>query len=176
MRKVIFKLFVVASIVASSTFINAQNVNSDLIRVFRWLNTVDNNYVTLADGEIQEGQLLQWKYKEKTFLFYAYKTPGPDRVAVYRWINPVTKDQISVAEDEFTDSDMQQKGYTLKSLQFYAPIRRAENHIPVYNWYKPKSKDWITIPEYGDTDKFWDKGYKRKTFQYYGVMRNEYEQ
>lgn len=175
MRKILTTIFAFASIFAINQSANAQEVNNDLIRVFRWMNTVDNNYVTLADGEIQEGQLLQWKYKEKTFLFYAYKTPGPDRVAVYRWTNPVTKDQASIAEDEFSDSDMQQKGYTLKVLQFYAPIRRAQNHIAVYDWYRSKTKDWITIPEFGDTDKYWDKGYKQKKFQYYGVMRNEYE-
>jgi hypothetical protein len=70
---------------------------------------------------------------------------------------------------------MQQKGYTLKSLQFYAPIRRAENHIAVYRWYKSRTKDWVTIPEFTDTDKYWEKGHKMKTFQFYGVMRNEYE-
>jgi hypothetical protein len=61
-------------------------------------------------------------------------------------------------------------------LQFYAPIRRAENHVAVYRWYRTKTKDWVTFQEYGDTDKLWDKGYKMKTFQYYGIMRNEYEQ
>jgi hypothetical protein len=152
---------------------NAQEVTEDLVRVYRWFSTVDNNLVTLADGEIQEGQLLQWKYKDKTFLFYAYKTPGADRVAVYRWTNPVTKDQVSIAEDEATDADMQQKGYTLKSLQYYAPIRRSANHIPVYRWIK--GNDWVTFPEYGDSDKYWKKGFKIKTFQYYGVVRNEYE-
>ncbi|MBK7690905.1 MAG: hypothetical protein IPJ31_07240 [Bacteroidetes bacterium] len=175
MKKTLFTMIAFTVLISFQQIANAQEVNTDLVRVFRWMNTVDNNFVTLADGEIQEGQLLQWKYKEKTFLFYAYRTPGPDRVAVYRWTNPVTKDQASIAEDEFSDSDMQQKGYTLKALQYYAPIRRAQNHIPVYNWYKSKSKDWVTIPEFGDTDKYWDKGYKQKKFQYYGVMRNEYE-
>jgi hypothetical protein len=175
MKKTLSTIIAIIALISFQQIANAQEVNSDLVRVFRWLNTVDNNFVTLADGEIQEGQLLQWKYKEKTFLFYAYKTPGPDRVAVYRWTNPVTKDQASIAEDEFSDSDMQQKGYTLKALQFYAPIRRAQNHIPVYNWYRSKTKDWVTVPEFGDTDKYWDKGYKQKKFQYYGVMRNEYE-
>jgi hypothetical protein len=175
MRKVLYSIIALLALVSVGQSASAQYDNQELIRVYRWLNTVDNNYVTLAEGEIQEGQLLQWKYKEKTLLFYAYKTPGADRVAVYRWTNPVTKDQTSVAEDEATDSDMQQKGYTLKSLQFYAPVRRAENHIAIYRWYKSKSKDWVTIPEFTDTDKYWDKGYKMKTFQYYGVMRNEYE-
>jgi hypothetical protein len=175
MKKNLVSLFAMFSIVCFSLQSKAQTVDGSMVRVYRWLNTVDNNFVTLAEGEIQEGQLLQWKYKEKTLLFYAFREPGPDRVAVYRWTNPVTKDQASIAEDEYADSDMMQKGYTLKSLQFYAPIRRSQNHIAVYNWYKTKSKDWVTIPEFGDTDKMWDKGYRQKKFQYYGILRNEYE-
>jgi hypothetical protein len=174
MKKVFMTLAAIASFGIANTA-NAQEVNNELIRVNRWFSAVDNNFITLAEGEIQEGQLLQWKYKDKTFLFYAYKTPGADRVAVYRWTNPVTKDQVSIAEDETKDSDMMQKGYTLKSLQFYAPIRRSDNHIAIYRWYKESTKDWITFPEYGDTDKYWKKQWKLKTFQYYGVLRNEYE-
>ncbi len=173
MRKAFYSILALLALVSVGSKAFAQD--QDIIRVYRWLNTVDNNYITLADGEIQEGQLLQWKYKEKTFLFYAYKTPGPDRVAIYRWTNPVTKDQCSIAEDEFTDNDMQQKGYTLKSLQYFAPIRRADNHVAVYNWYRTKTKDWVTVPEFGDTDKYFEKGYRKKSFQYYGIMRSEYE-
>ncbi|MFM2387875.1 MAG: hypothetical protein RL660_2632 [Bacteroidota bacterium] len=172
MRKFLSALALMTVLVGSTSAF-AQEVNNDLVRVYRWYSAVDKNFVTLADGEIQEGQLLQWKYNSKTFMFYAYRTPGPDRVAVYRWTNQVTKDQVSIAEDEVKDSDMMQKGYTLKSLQFYAPIRRSENHIPVYRWIK--GEDWVTFPEYGDTDKYIKKGYKLKTFQYYGVIRNEYE-
>lgn len=175
MRKIFFGLVLMMGMISINQVSFAQSENEDLVRIYRWLNVIDNNYVTLADGEIQEGQLLQWKYKDKTLLFYAYRTPGPDRVAVYRWTNPLTKDQVSVAEDEYSDADMQQKGYTSKSLQFYAPIRRDKNHIAVYNWYKARTKDWMTIPEFGDTDKYLDKGWKMKTFQYYGIIRNEYE-
>lgn len=175
MKKILVSVLACIALVINVNQSQAQTGDNDMVRVYRWFNTVDNNFVTLAEGEIQEGQLLQWKYKEKTLMFYAFRTPGPDRVAVYRWTNPVTKDQASIAEDEYTDSDMMQKGYTLKSLQFYAPIRRAQNHIAIYNWYKVKSKDWVTIPEFGDTDKFWEKGYRQKKFQYYGVLRNEYE-
>jgi hypothetical protein len=175
MRKNLVSLFTLIAIMMVGFSANAQDADGSMVRVYRWFNTVDNNFVTLAEGEIQEGQLLQWKYKDKTLLFYAYRSPGPDRVAVYRWTNPVTKDQASIAEDEYSDSDMMQKGYTLKVLQFYAPVRRAQNHIAIYNWYITKSKDWVTIPEFGDTDKYWSKGYTQKKFQYYGILRNEYE-
>ncbi|MBK7764059.1 MAG: hypothetical protein IPI46_12055 [Bacteroidetes bacterium] len=175
MRKSIFVFVALFQVLVFANNAKAQQANEDLVSVYRWLNVQDNNYVTLANGEIQEGQLLQWKYKDKTFLFYAYKTPGPDRVAVYRWENPLTKDFASIAEDEMTDSDMQQKGYTGKKLQFYAPIRREGNHVPVYRWYKAKSKDWVTIPEVGNTDSYIDRGYKMKTFQFYGIIRSEYQ-
>ena len=171
MKKGIFSLVVLASLfLMNGKEAFAQN-RADMVKVYRWYSSVDRNYVTLAEGEIQEGQLLQWKYKDKTLLFFAYKTPGPNRVSVYRWTNPVTKDQVSVAGDFIDDSDMMQQGYTLKTLQFYAPIRRADNHIAVYNWYKVKAKDWVTVPEAGDTDKYIKKGWRYKTFQYYGVMR-----
>jgi len=176
MKRVILSLLLATVVsLGFSTQASAQ-FDDDIVRVYRWYNSIDRNYVTLAEGEIQEGQLLQWKYKEKTALFYAYKTPGPDRVAVYRWTNPVTKDQVSVAEDEMPDSDMMQQGYTLKSLQFYAPIRRSSNHIPIYRWYKSKTKDWISVPEFGDTDKYIKRGYRTKTFGYYGVIRNDLRQ
>ncbi len=172
MKKGIFSLVILACFVLMHSNVMAQ-FDNDMVRVYRWYSSVDKNYVTLAEGEIQEGQLLQWKYKDKTMLFYGYKTPGPDRVAVYRWTNPVTKDQVSVAEDFMRDAEMMQQGYTLKSLQFYAPIRRNDNHIAVYNWYKVKAKDWVTVPEFGDTDKYIKKGWRQKTFQFYGVLRNE---
>jgi hypothetical protein len=175
MRKLIIGVVAFFSLLISGNVVMAQYANEDLVAVYRWLNQQDNNYVTLANGEIQEGQLLQWKYKDKTFLFYAYRTPGQDRVAVYRWENPLTKDFVSIAEDEMSDSDMQLKGYTGKRLQFYAPIRRDQNHVAVYRWYKAKSKDWVTIPEVGDTDKYIDRGYKMKSFQFYGIIRSEYQ-
>ncbi len=174
MKKVLATLLCLTVYMMNSS-VFAQVVNDDLVRVFKWYNSRDGESVVLAEGEIQEGQLLQWLYKDKQFVFYAYKTPGVDRVAVYRWTNPTTKDQVSIAEDEAKDSDMMQRGYTLKSLQFYAPIRRGENHIPVYRWYKKSSKDWVIFTENAESDKYWKKGFTQKTFQYYGVMRNEYE-
>lgn len=173
MKKGIFGLVVLASLFFMTGKEAFAQYDDDMVKVYRWYSSVDRNYVTLAEGEIQEGQLLQWKYKDKTLLFFAYKTPGPNRVAVYRWTNPVTKDQVSVAGDFVPDADMMQQGYTLKTLQFYAPIRRHENHVAVYNWLKVKAKDWVTVPEFGDTDKYIKKGWRQKTFQYYGVMRDD---
>ncbi|MFT4060965.1 MAG: hypothetical protein QM642_01260 [Edaphocola sp.] len=171
------KKFLFVSAVVAGMFLGngtaAQAQGSDeMVPVYRWFNQVDRNYVTLAEGEYQEGQLLNWKYDKKTLIFYAFREPGPNRIAVYRWFNPTTKDLVSVSEDEFTDDDMIKMGYKEKTLQFYAPIRRGENRVAVYRWYIPKSRDWVTIAEEGDTDAYYKKGYRRKTFQYYGVRRS----
>src|SRR6185369_472723 len=106
--------------------------NSELVRVFRWFNAVDKNYVTVAEGEFQEGQMLNWGWRDKTLLFFAYRPPGPDRVGVNRWFHPVTKDFISIAEDEFSDDAMITSGYKDKVPQFYALTRRGPNTIAIY--------------------------------------------
>src|ERR1700743_2085999 len=80
--------------------------SEELVGVWRWYNPEDNEYVTVAEGEYQDGQMLNWKWKDKTPLFTAYRTPGPGRVAVNSWWNPVTKDHASIAEDEYTDDQM----------------------------------------------------------------------
>lgn len=171
------KLFLMSALVGGILFgqtVKAQE-SDNLVAVYKWYNSVDRNYVTYAEGEYQEAQLLNWKYKEKTLLFYAYRHPGPNRVAVYRWENPVTKDILSVAEDEFSDDQMLKMGYKNKNLQFYAPIRRGDNRVAVYRWYIPKGKDWLSIPEEGNTDNYYKKGYRRKTFQFYGIKRTDDE-
>jgi hypothetical protein len=170
------KLLFVSAIVAGMFLGNntsAQAQESDeMVPVYRWFSQVDRNYVTVAEGEYQEGQLLNWKYNNKTLLFYAYREPGPNRIAVYRWFNPTTKDIVSVAEDEFTDDQMLKMGYKEKRIQFYAPIRRGENRVAVYRWYIPKTRDWVTVPEEGDTDAYFKKGYRKKYLQYYGIKRS----
>ncbi len=143
--------------------------SSELVTVNRWYNRIDNNFVTVADNEFQEGQIMSWGWKDKTPMFTAYTSPGEDRVAVYSWMNPVTKDQASIAEDEYTDDQMRKMGYTGKKLQFYAPVRRGPNTVAVYRW--SKGKDWITVAEEGDTDAYLKKSYRHKTFQYYGISR-----
>lgn len=145
--------------------------SEDMVAVYRWFNPIARDYVTIADGEYQEGQLLNWKYKDKTLMFYAFRTPGPNRVAVYRWANPVTGDVVSVAEDEFSDDALLKMGYADKTLQFYAPTRREANRVPVYRWKIDKTNDWVTIPEEGNTDLYFKKGYGKKVFQFYGIKR-----
>ncbi|HRP88908.1 MAG TPA: hypothetical protein PKX92_02600 [Edaphocola sp.] len=145
--------------------------NSELIAVYRWYNPTDKNYVTLAENQYPEGQLLNWKYKDKTLLFYAFTEPGPNRVAVNSWFNPVTKDQVSVCADEYSDDDLLKMGYTDKLHQFYVSEVRMPNRVAVYRWHLPKTNDWVTIPEEGNTDTYYKKGYKRKTFQFYAIRR-----
>ena len=146
--------------------------NDELINVFRWYNSEDKTYETVAEGEYQDGQMLNWGWEGKTLLFVAYRNPGAGRVAVYSWTNPVTKDQASIAEDEFTDDQMVKMGYTGKKIQFYALTRRGPNTIPVYRWRISRNADWVNVPEEGDTDAYIKKGYKRKTFQFFGIPRS----
>ena len=150
----------------------AQNISDELVNVYRWWNTVDRQFVTVAEGEFQEGQMINWGWKDKSLMFVAYRNPGPDRVAVYSWQNQVTKDQASMAEDEFNDDQMIKMGYTNKKLQFYAGTRRGPNTVAIYRWRINKSYDWVNVPEYDNTDVYNKKGYKRKTFQFFGIVRS----
>ena len=163
--------FLLTTVLATALYTNKgfSQSSDELVSVYRWYNTADRNFVTVADGEYQEGQMLNWGWEKKTQLFNAYRNPAPDRVAVYSWFNPVTKDQVSVAEDEYTDDQMLKMGYTGKKLQFYALTRRGPNTVAVYRWHK--GEDWVTIPEEGDTDAYVKKGYKHKTYQFYGIPR-----
>ena len=163
--------FLLTTVLATALYTNKgfSQSSDELVSVYRWYNTADRNFVTVADGEYQEGQMLNWGWEKKTQLFNAYRNPAPDRVAVYSWFNPVTKDQVSVAEDEYTDDQMLKMGYTGKKLQFYALTRRGPNTVAVYRWHK--GDDWVTIPEEGDTDAYVKKGYKHKTYQFYGIPR-----
>ncbi|NDC40593.1 MAG: hypothetical protein EBZ77_03440 [Chitinophagia bacterium] len=139
--------------------------------MFRWYVAQDNQYVTVADGEYQDGQLINWGWSDKTLLFLAYRTPGPGRVAVYGWSNPLTRAHISICEDEFSDDQMLKWGYTQKHLQFYALTRRGPNTVCVYRWHQSKRNAWVTVPEEGDTDEFYKKGFHKKTYQFYGIYR-----
>src|SRR5579863_7248904 len=119
---VLFTTFLVCILFTNKIF-----AQEELVRVYRWFIPEDKEYVTIAEGEFQEGQMLNWGWTDKTMLFSAYRNPGPGRVAVNGWYNPVTRAHISVCEDEFTDDQMLKWGYTQKHLQFYALTRRGTN-------------------------------------------------
>lgn len=172
MKKTFVFITTVLATVLFSNYSFAQSADEELVTVYRWYNPEAKNYVTLADGQYQEGQLLNWGWKNKTPLFYAYRNPSEGRVAVNGWYNPVTNDYVSVAEDEFTDDQMIKMGYKDKKVQFYALTRRGSNTVAVYRWKLDKQKDWVTIPEEGDTDTYLKKGYRHKTFQFFGISRD----
>ncbi len=169
-------LLLISALMAGAAGFNTASAqdrgNDELISVYSWYNTVDRTYETVVEGEYQDGQMLNWGWKDKKMLFTAYRNPGPNRVAVYSWLNPTTKDQISIAEDEFTDDDMVKAGYSGKKLQYYAATRRGPNTIAVYRWVGGRNNDWVTIPEEGNTDAYYKKGYRHKTFQYFGIPRS----
>ncbi len=165
-------IILITTVLAFVLIGNKSFAQEDLVRVFRWYIPEDNQYVNEAEGEYQDGQLINWGWTDKTLIFFAYRTPGPGRVAVYGWENPVTRAHISICEDEFTDDFMLKTGYTHKHLQFYALTRRGANEVCIYRWLLAKHHAWITIPEDTDTDVYIKKGYHHKTYQYYGIQRN----
>jgi len=165
-------IILITTVFAAILFSNKSFAQEDLVRVFRWYVPEDNQYVTVADGEYQDGQLINWGWTDKTLLFFAYRTPGPGRVGVNGWANPVSRAHMSVCEDEYTDDQMLKNGYTQKHLQYYALTRRGANTVCVYRWLLAKHHAWVTIPEDSDTDVYLKKGYHHKTYQYYGVQRS----
>ncbi len=169
-------LLLLSALVAGAAGINNAQAqdrgNDELVNVFRWYNATDRTFETVAEGEYQDGQMLNWGWEDKTLMFTAYRNPAPGRVAVFSWMNPTTKDQVSMAEDEFTDDQMIKMGYTGKKLQFYGGTRRGPNTIAVYRWSNPRNNDWMTIAEESNTDAYYKKGYRHKTFQYYGIPRS----
>ncbi len=169
------RTIVLVTTLFAATFLSFKTfAQEDLVRVFSWYIPQNDDYSLVVDGEYQDGQLINWGWQDKTLSFWAYRNPGPNRVAVYGWYNPVARVHISVAEDEFSDDQMLKAGYTQKHLQFYALTRRGPNTMTIYRWRRVKRGAWRTIPEdYSfDSDIFLKKGYRRKTFQYFGVMRN----
>ena len=171
MKKTLILISTVLVAMAGAQKSQAQNANDELVNVYRWYNTEDRTFETVAEGEYQEGQMLNWKWKNKTLIFVAYRNPAPDRVAVYSWYNPTTKDQASIAEDEYTDEQLIKMGYSGKKLQFYALTRRAPNTVCVYRWKVTKTDDWVSIADEGNTDAYLKKGYRHKTFQFFGIAR-----
>jgi hypothetical protein len=165
-------IIVFTTILAAVLFANKSFAQEDLVRVFRWYIPEDQQFCTVADGEYQDGQLINWGWTDKLLMFWAYRTPGPGRVAVNGWFNPVSRAHISVCEDEYTDDQMLKNGYTQKHLQFYALTRRGSNTVCVYRWLLNKRHSWVTIPEDTDTDVYLKKGYHHKSYQYYGISRN----
>jgi len=165
-------IILVTTVLAAFLFGNKSFAQEDLVRVFRWYVPQDGQYATVADGEYQDGQLINWGWQDKSLMFWAYRTPGPNRVAVNGWFDPVSRAHISVCEDEFSDDQMLKWGYTQKHLQFYALTRRGPNTICVYRWKIVKRNSWITIPEDSDTDIYLKKGFRMKKYQYYGVSRS----
>jgi hypothetical protein len=165
-------IILITTVLTAILFTNKTFAQEDLVRVFRWFIPEDQQYVTVAEGEYQDGQLLNWGWTDKTLIFWAYRSPGPGRVAVNGWQNPVSRAHISVCDDEFSDDQMLKNGYTQKHLQFYALTRRGPNTVCVYRWLLPKRHSWITIPDDVDTDPYIKKGYRHKTYQYYGVYRS----
>lgn len=82
------------------------------------------------DGEINDNQMKDMGYIEKTFLFYAFKDiPTSDEAKnhhfarVCRWWHASDKDWVSLVENiEGDDELLKSWGYTSKICQYYVLI------------------------------------------------------
>ena len=97
--------------------------------VNRWEMPNCKDFILIAEHEISDAKMTEWGYKNKQFVFYAYKTKptSGNYVAVSRWVNTLPdgsscKDfTLSVTESELTDAQLTSWGYTSKIVQFYVP-------------------------------------------------------
>ncbi len=100
--------------------------------VNRWEMGTCKEFILIAEHEISDAQMMQWGYKNKQFLFYAYKSKpaSGNYVAVSRWVNALSSGSpcrdftLSIGEHEITDSDLKSLGYSNKTVQFYVPDPR----------------------------------------------------
>lgn len=100
--------------------------------VNRWEMPNCKEFILIAEHEISDAKMTEWGYKNKQFLFYAYKTKpaSGNYVAISRWINtlaassPCRDFTLSIGEHEATDAQLTSLGYTNKLVQFYVPDPR----------------------------------------------------
>ena len=98
--------------------------------VNRWEMPNCREFILIAEHEISDAKMTEFGYKNKQFVFYAYRTrPATgDFVAVNRWVNTLAQGNgcrdftLSVAEHEVTDAQLTSFGYTNKLTQFYVPL------------------------------------------------------
>ena len=66
------KTFVLLTTLLASVFFTTASFaqSEELVRVYRWYNPEDRNYITVAEGEYQEGQMLNWGWKDKSLMFF----------------------------------------------------------------------------------------------------------
>ena len=168
------EIFVVIALMLSVPCHGHQSGNrKGLIGVYRWFNTKDSVYRTLAENEFPDAVLAKEGWKGKTLMFYGYKNAGKGRVPVYEWTNTRNNARVSVCGDEFTDEQMTKWGYAGKRFQFFAATARHKNTLAVYRWYMRSHGAWLIVPDDGTADKdesLLKDGFQRKTFQYYGVV------
>ncbi len=97
--------------------------------VNRWEMPNCKDFVLMTEHMTSDAKMIEWGFKNKQFVFYAYKTrpASGNYVAVNRWINTLPAESgcreftLSVTETELTDAQLLSWGYTGKILQFYVP-------------------------------------------------------
>lgn len=95
------------------------------VAVYRWTMPNCNDFIILAEHEHTDTQLESWGYRDKKFLFYAFKTPpNSSYVAVNRWISALPQGNscrdytLSVLATEFTDEQLTSWGYGIREKKY----------------------------------------------------------
>lgn len=100
---------------------------SNATAVYRWVMPHCAASILIAEHEHSDAQMQAWGYKDKQFMFYAYRTRPTlgNYLEVNRWINakpagdPCRDFTLTVTEKEYTDQQLISYGYTQKITQFY---------------------------------------------------------
>jgi hypothetical protein len=104
----------------------------NIIAVNRWEMPNCKEFIIIAEHEITDATMVSWGYKNKQFLFYAYRNKPPEGnyEAISRWVNVLPEGNackdftLSIGEYDLTDAQLLSFGYTGKTVQFYVPKSR----------------------------------------------------
>ena len=143
----------------------------DIVAVNRWRHAGDQDWITLAQGEIDDATLMSWGYGEKTHQFNACSSAPTDALKVYRWHHPSQNDWVSLSELA-NHNQLKSWGYEGGFFQFYGFKNKPEDGVAVNRWYHKVQQDWVLLAEDEASDatlKSW--GYSEKTFVFYALKK-----
>src|SRR5690606_28049330 len=103
----------------------------DRVAVYKWYNLTTKDFVSLAEDEFTDDQMLKMGYTNKKLQYYAPIRRDVNRVAVYRWYIPKFRDWITIPEEGDTEELSKRKGYKYKTFQYYG-IKRSEDESLYY--------------------------------------------
>src|SRR5690606_30303248 len=106
------------------------NPGEGRVAVNSWFNPITKDYISIAEDEFNDDQMMKMGYSSKHLQYYASKNRGPNTIPVYRWHIGKTNDWVTVAEEGNTDAYLK-KGYRMKTFQYYGIPRNTD--VTIYN-------------------------------------------